>query len=51
MLPEPTVTLTDFDDWCVQAGLALRQRFATWDGAPYQQGGGYAVSVHYRPIT
>ncbi|MFF6785372.1 methyltransferase domain-containing protein [Streptomyces sp. NPDC012510] len=50
-LSEPTVTLTDFDHWCAQAGLTLRQRFATWDGAPYHQGGGYAVSVHSRPLT
>jgi SAM-dependent methyltransferase len=48
-LPEPTVTLTDFDHWCTQAGLTLQQRFATWDAAPYHQGGGYAVSVHSRP--
>jgi SAM-dependent methyltransferase len=47
-LPEATVTLTDFDDWCEQAGLALRERYATWDGARYEQGGGYAVSVHAR---
>lgn len=50
-LPEPTVTLTDFDHWCTQAGLTLQHRFATWDGAPYRQGGGYAVSVHSRPTT
>jgi SAM-dependent methyltransferase len=49
-LPEPTVTLTEFDRWCTQAGLTLRQRFATWDGEPYRQGGGYAVSVHSRPL-
>ena len=48
-LPEPTVRLTEFDHWCTQAGLTLRQRFATWGGEPYRQGGGYAVSVHSRP--
>ncbi|WP_405962287.1 class I SAM-dependent methyltransferase [Streptomyces sp. NBC_00723] len=47
-LPEPTVTLTEFDHWCTQAGLTLRQRFATWDGDPYLPDGGYAVSVHSR---
>ncbi|WP_406004961.1 methyltransferase domain-containing protein [Streptomyces sp. NBC_00637] len=47
-LPEPTVTLTEFDHWCTRAGLTLRQRFATWDGDPYRPGGGYAVSVHAR---
>ncbi|MGW7054461.1 class I SAM-dependent methyltransferase [Streptomyces sp. NPDC054887] len=47
-LPEPTVTLTQFDHWCTQAGLTLRQRFATWSGDPYEEGCGYAVSVHSR---
>ncbi|MFJ1969210.1 class I SAM-dependent DNA methyltransferase [Streptomyces sp. NPDC087903] len=50
-LPEPTVTLTEFDHWCEQAGLTLRQRFATWAGEPYCSGGGYAVSVHSRPTA
>lgn len=50
-LPEPTVTLTEFDQWCTDAGLTLRQRFATWDGDPYRPGGGYAVSVHSRPTV
>ncbi|MGQ4363288.1 class I SAM-dependent methyltransferase [Streptomyces sp. SAS_272] len=50
-LPEPTVTLEEFDDWCAQAGLTLRQRFATWSGDPYRPGGGYAVSVHARPVA
>ncbi|MEU9290658.1 methyltransferase domain-containing protein [Streptomyces sp. NPDC048275] len=50
-LPEPTVTLQEFDHWCTRAGLILRQRFATWGGAPYRQGGGYAVSVHSRRIA
>ncbi|MDQ0585288.1 class I SAM-dependent methyltransferase [Streptomyces rishiriensis] len=50
-LAEPTVTLAEFDHWCTQAGLTLGQRFATWDGAPYHQGGGYAVSVHSRPTA
>ncbi|MFI5474492.1 class I SAM-dependent methyltransferase [Streptomyces cacaoi] len=47
-LPEPTVTLTEFDQWCTQAGLTLRQRLATWDGDPYRPDVGYAVSVHSR---
>lgn len=50
-LPEPTVTLAEFDHWCTQAGLTLRQRYATWSGDPYYQGCGYAVSVHCRPAT
>ncbi|MBA0126426.1 class I SAM-dependent methyltransferase [Haloechinothrix sp. YIM 98757] len=44
-LAEPTVTLADYDTWCRDAGLELRDRYATWDGDPYD-GGGYAVSVH-----
>ncbi|MFK4687173.1 class I SAM-dependent methyltransferase [Streptomyces pristinaespiralis] len=48
-LPEPPVTLTGFDHWCTQAGLTLRQRYATWSGDPYHEGCGYAVSVHCRP--
>jgi SAM-dependent methyltransferase len=42
------VDLTDYDDWCVEAGLEQVRRFATWDGEPYD-GGGYAVSIHARP--
>ncbi|QFQ94973.1 class I SAM-dependent methyltransferase [Streptomyces phaeolivaceus] len=47
-LPEPPVTLPDFDHWCAEAGLTLRRRHATWSGAPYREGCGYAVSVHSR---
>ncbi|MFJ4878550.1 class I SAM-dependent methyltransferase [Streptomyces sp. NPDC088745] len=50
-LPEPTVTLAEFDRWCADAGLVLRQRCATWDADPYEDGGGYAVSVHARPAA
>ncbi|MEE1836210.1 class I SAM-dependent methyltransferase [Streptomyces sp. SP17KL33] len=50
-LPEPTVTLPEFDHWCAQAGLTLRQRYATWSGDPYEDGCGYAVSVHARSTT
>ncbi len=42
--------LADYDGWCAAAGLSLRQRCATWEGAPYE-GGGYAVSVHARPLA
>ncbi len=38
-------TLDEYDGWCT--GLALDDRFATWDGEPYA-GGAYAVSVHRR---
>lgn len=48
-LPEPPLTLGEFDDWCTRAGLTLRHRYATWSGDPYRDGCGYAVSVHSRP--
>lgn len=42
---EPTITLPEYDEHCAAAGLALVDRFSTWEAAPYE-GGGYAVSVH-----
>lgn len=41
----PTITLPEYDACCDAAGLTLVDRFATWDAAPYDDGG-YAVSVH-----
>ncbi|MFI5665038.1 class I SAM-dependent methyltransferase [Streptomyces sp. NPDC051684] len=41
----PTITLAEYDACCEAAGLTLVDRFATWDAAPYDDGG-YAVSVH-----
>ena len=40
------VTLADYDLWCSESGLALRQRFSTWDREPFQTEQGYAVSIH-----
>jgi SAM-dependent methyltransferase len=40
-------TLEDYDGWGAAAGVALEDRYATWDRAPYE-GGDYAVSVHRR---
>ena len=40
--------LAAYDGWCATAGLALVDRWATWDRAPYA-GGDYAVSVHAHP--
>jgi 2-polyprenyl-3-methyl-5-hydroxy-6-metoxy-1,4-benzoquinol methylase len=37
--------LDAYDDDCCGAGLALVERYATWEGEPFQ-GGGYAVSIH-----
>jgi 2-polyprenyl-3-methyl-5-hydroxy-6-metoxy-1,4-benzoquinol methylase len=39
------IELADYDRWCVEVGLELLTRCATWNGDPYA-GGGYAVSVH-----
>ena len=47
-LSSAPVGLADYDGWCAAAGLELAERFATWGGAPYDDGG-YAVSVHGRP--
>ncbi|MER7149156.1 class I SAM-dependent methyltransferase [Streptomyces xanthochromogenes] len=44
----PSFTLAEYDVHCAAAGLAPVARFATWDAAPYDDGGGYAVSVHRR---
>ncbi len=41
------VTLDAYDAWCADAGLVLDERFATWEGAPFD-GDGYHVSVHHR---
>jgi SAM-dependent methyltransferase len=41
------VSLASYDAWCADAGLVLQDRYATWEGDPYE-GGGYAVSVHRR---
>jgi SAM-dependent methyltransferase len=42
-------TADDYDDHAAAAGLALAERFATWDRAEWHPGGDYAVSVHRRP--
>jgi SAM-dependent methyltransferase len=44
-LDEAPFGLESYDAWCTSAGLVLQDRFADWDGNPYD-GGGYAVSLH-----
>lgn len=39
------LTLGDYDRYATSAGLALVDRWATWDQDPYR-GGNYAVSLH-----
>jgi O-acetyl-ADP-ribose deacetylase (regulator of RNase III)/2-polyprenyl-3-methyl-5-hydroxy-6-metoxy-1,4-benzoquinol methylase len=38
--------IDEWDAHATAAGLVLAERFATWDRAPWQAGGAYAVSVH-----
>lgn len=40
--------IEDYDAHCADAGLDLAERWATWDRAPFVDGGDYAVSVHRR---
>ncbi len=47
-LEEGRLGLDAYDAHAAAAGLVLDQRWATWDGRPYQ-GGAYAVSVHRLP--
>ncbi len=39
-------TLDQWDEHCMASGLALVDRFATWDGDPFVSGSNYHVSVH-----
>ena len=42
----PVTPIEEYDDACRAAGLSLRARYSTWDGAPFEGSEGYAVSVH-----
>lgn len=42
----PVTPLADVDDAFRHAGLTLVERFSTWDRAPYDEAGGYVVTVH-----
>ena len=41
--------LLDYDAHAEAAGLALQDRYSTWDRDPFPGDGSYAVSVHRRP--
>jgi SAM-dependent methyltransferase len=44
-------SLVDYDAHATAAGLALVERYATWDGDPFIGAEQYAVSVHRRPTV
>ena len=45
------LSLAGYDAAAGAAGLAVDQRWATWQGQTWIDGGDYAVSVHRRPMT
>ncbi|MGH3370083.1 MAG: class I SAM-dependent methyltransferase [Nocardioidaceae bacterium] len=44
----PVTPLESYDAACGAAGLVLRERYSTWDRAPFDASAGYSVSVHAR---
>jgi SAM-dependent methyltransferase len=44
----PVTPLEEYDGAAGAAGLTLLHRFGTWDADPFDDAGGYAVSVHAR---
>lgn len=42
------LALADYDGFADDAGFELVERFSTWSGDPFTEGGDYAVSVHGR---
>jgi SAM-dependent methyltransferase len=43
------LTAEEHDLLAIAAGLALEERWSTWDCEPWSAGGAYAVSVHRKP--
>jgi SAM-dependent methyltransferase len=39
-------TPAEYDGWCTAAGLVAEASYASWDGAPFADGGDYLVAVH-----
>jgi SAM-dependent methyltransferase len=44
----PVTPLASYDEATAAAGPTLSQRWSSWDGQPFTDDGGYAVSVHTR---
>ena len=42
----PVTPLAEFEEAMAAAGLVVRDRYAGWDGAPFDAAGGYVVAVH-----
>jgi SAM-dependent methyltransferase len=42
----PVTPLSEYDEACSAVGLSPRERFSTWEGAPFEPSSEYAVSVH-----
>jgi SAM-dependent methyltransferase len=42
----PVTPLSEYDEACRAAGLSLRERFSSWEGATFEPSSEYAVSVH-----
>jgi SAM-dependent methyltransferase len=42
----PVTPLEAYDEACSAAGLTVRERYSTWERAPFDPAEGYAVSVH-----
>ena len=44
--PDGRYSTEEYDRHCLDAGLELAERWATWDRLPFPGSGTYAVSVH-----
>ncbi|KAA1421764.1 class I SAM-dependent methyltransferase [Nocardioides humilatus] len=44
----PVTPLADYDAAMAAAGLAVRDRWSTWEGEPFTDDAGYVVTVHAR---
>ena len=45
------LSIERYDAMAADAGLALVERWSTWDCEPWKGAGGYAVSVHRKPAA
>jgi SAM-dependent methyltransferase len=45
------LSIDRYDELATAAGLTLADRWSTWDRQPWNESGGYAVSVHARVLS